>query len=64
MEKNNQLVRNFVEDILTEMVAAPVDRYMAEAEGFKQYLGEFFLWYLDSHTTVDHIVASRHCTSS
>ena len=34
-----------------------VDKYMARAQGFKQYLGEFFAGHPDSHTTISQIVA-------
>ncbi len=57
LEKNKQLVCNFVEDIFNRHDLAAVDKYMAGAEGFKQYLGGFFLSHPDSHTTIDHIIA-------
>ncbi|TLX81409.1 MAG: nuclear transport factor 2 family protein [Thaumarchaeota archaeon] len=56
IEKNKQLVRNFVEDVFNRHDMAAVDKYMAGGEGFKQYLGGFFPGHPDSRTTIDHIV--------
>jgi predicted SnoaL-like aldol condensation-catalyzing enzyme len=56
-ENNNQLVRNFAEDVFNRHDLAAVDKYMAGAEGFKQYLGEYFAVQPDSNTTIDQIVA-------
>jgi predicted SnoaL-like aldol condensation-catalyzing enzyme len=36
---------------------AAVDKYMAGAEGFKQYLDEYFAGHADSQTRIDQIVA-------
>ena len=36
---------------------AAVDKYMAGAEGFKQYLDEYFEGHPDSQTRIDQIVA-------
>jgi len=57
IEKNKQLVRNFVEDVFNRHDMAAVDKYLAGAEGFKQYLGGFFLGHPDSQMIIDHIVA-------
>ncbi|MGQ0637818.1 MAG: hypothetical protein ACT4N1_00435 [Nitrososphaerota archaeon] len=43
IEKNKQVVRNFVEDVFNRHDMAAVDKYMAGEEGFKQYLGGFAL---------------------
>lgn len=55
IEKNKQLVRNFV-DVFNRHDMSAVDKYMAGGEGFKQYLGGLFLGHPDSRTTIDHIV--------
>lgn len=57
IEKNKQIVRNFAEDVFNRHDLAAADKYMTGAEGFKQYLGEYFAGHQDSHTTIDQIVA-------
>jgi predicted SnoaL-like aldol condensation-catalyzing enzyme len=57
LEKNKKIVRNFSEDVFNRHDLAAVDKYMAGAEGFKNYLDEYFVVHPDSHTTIDQIVA-------
>ena len=57
MERNKQVVRNFVEDVFNKHDLTAIDKYMLHSEGFKQYLGEFFQTHPDSHTTIEHIIA-------
>jgi predicted SnoaL-like aldol condensation-catalyzing enzyme len=59
MERNKQLVRNFVEDVFNKHELTSIDKYMymSHSEGFKQHLGEFFQTHPDSHTTIEHIIA-------
>jgi predicted SnoaL-like aldol condensation-catalyzing enzyme len=57
MEKNKHLVRNFAEHVFNRHDLAAVDKYMVGAEGFKQYLGEYFAGHPNSHTRIDQIVA-------
>jgi predicted SnoaL-like aldol condensation-catalyzing enzyme len=69
LEKNKQLVRNFIEDTLNRHDIAAADKYFSQqnpirynqqvmgTEGFKDYRRRFFQEFPDSHTTIDHIVA-------
>jgi predicted SnoaL-like aldol condensation-catalyzing enzyme len=59
MERNKDVVRNFVEDVFNKHDLTAIDKYMymSHSEGFKQYLGEFFQTHPDSHTTIEHIIA-------
>lgn len=58
LEKNKQIVRNFIEDTLNRHDIVAADRYFAEnPRQFKQFLSGFFQRFPDSHTTIDHILA-------
>jgi predicted SnoaL-like aldol condensation-catalyzing enzyme len=60
LEKNKQLVRNFIEDTLNSHDIAAADKYFGQdprTEGFKEHRRTFFEQFPDSHTTIDHIVA-------
>jgi C-1 hydroxylase len=69
LEKNKQLVRNFIEDTLNRHDLAAADKYFSKqnpikhnqqvmgTEGFKEHRRIFFEQFPDSHTTIDHIVA-------
>lgn len=58
LEKNKQTIRNFIEDTLNRHDIAAVNRYFAEnPRQFKQFLSGFFQRFLDSDTTIDHILA-------
>jgi predicted SnoaL-like aldol condensation-catalyzing enzyme len=69
LEKNKQLVHNFIEDTLNRHDIAAADKYLASqnpirhnqqvmgTEGFKEHRQTFFEQFPDSHTTIDHIVA-------
>jgi C-1 hydroxylase len=69
LEKNKQLVRDFIEDTLNRHDIAAADKYLARenpirhnqqimgTEGFKEHSTMFFEQFPDSHTTIDHIVA-------
>jgi predicted SnoaL-like aldol condensation-catalyzing enzyme len=60
LEKNKQLVRNFIEDTLNSHDVSTADKYFGQdprTEGFKEYRRRFFEQFPDSHTTIDHIVA-------
>jgi len=69
LEKNKQLVRDFIEDTLNRHNIAAADKYLARenpirhnqqimgTEGFKERRRIFFEQFPDSHTTIDHIVA-------
>jgi predicted SnoaL-like aldol condensation-catalyzing enzyme len=69
LEKNKQLVRNFIEDTLNRHDIAAADKYFSKqnpirhnqqvmgTEAFKEARRRFFREFPDSHTTIDHIVA-------
>jgi hypothetical protein len=58
LEKNKQIIRNFIEDTLNRHDIAAADRYFAEnPRQFKQFISGFFQRFPDSHTTIDHILA-------
>jgi predicted SnoaL-like aldol condensation-catalyzing enzyme len=58
LEKNKQIIRNFIEDTLNRHDIAAADRYFAEnLRQFKQFLSGFFQRFPDMHTTIDHILA-------
>ena len=69
LEKNKQLVHNFIEDTLNRHDIAAADKYLASqnpirhnqqvmgTEGFKEHRRTFFEQFPDSHTTIDHNVA-------
>jgi predicted SnoaL-like aldol condensation-catalyzing enzyme len=68
LENNKQLVRNFIEDVLSRHDITAADKYFAQkpikhnaqvlgTEGFKEARRRFFLQFPDSRTTIDHIVA-------
>ena len=68
LEKNKQLVRNFIEDVLNKHDTAAADKYFAQkpikhnaqvlgTEDFKEARRRFFQEFPDSRTTIDHIVA-------
>jgi predicted SnoaL-like aldol condensation-catalyzing enzyme len=68
LENNKQLVRNFVQDVLTRHDIAVADKYFVQkpikhdeqilgTEGFKEARRRFFQEFPDSRTTIDHIVA-------
>jgi predicted SnoaL-like aldol condensation-catalyzing enzyme len=58
LEKKKQTIRNFIEDTLNRHDIAAVDRYFAEdPRQFKQFLSGFIQRFLDSHITIDHILA-------
>nr|WP_294805711.1 ester cyclase [uncultured Nitrososphaera sp.] len=68
LEKNKQLVRDFIEDTLNRHDVAGADKYFGQnpirnnqnvmrVESFKEHRQRFFQEFPDSHTTIDHIVA-------
>ncbi len=68
LEKNKQLVSNFIEDVLTRHDVAAADKYFAQnpikhntqilgTDGFKEARRRFFQEFPDSRTTIEHIVA-------
>ena len=69
LEKNKQLVHNFIEDTLNRHDIVAADKYLASqnpirhnqqvmgTEGFKEHRRTFFEQFPDSHTTIDHVVA-------
>jgi predicted SnoaL-like aldol condensation-catalyzing enzyme len=58
LEKNKQLVRNFINDVLNRHDISAADRYFAQdPKPFKEFLRGFFQRFPDSHTTIDHILA-------
>ena len=69
LEKNKQLVHNFIEDTLNRHDIAAADKYLASqnplrhnqqvmgSERFKEHRRTFFEQFPDSHTTIDHVVA-------
>ena len=59
MERNKQVVRNFVEDVFNKHDLTAIDKYMSDSQGLKQYLTEFFQTHPDSHTIIEHIVAEH-----
>lgn len=63
LEKNKQLVSNFIEDVLTRHDVAAADKYFAQkpikhntqilgTEGFKEARRRFFQEFPDSRTTI------------
>jgi predicted SnoaL-like aldol condensation-catalyzing enzyme len=68
LKNNKQLVRNFIEDVLTRHDVGAADKYFAQkpikhntqvlgTEGFKEARRRFFEEFPDSRTRIDHIVA-------
>jgi predicted SnoaL-like aldol condensation-catalyzing enzyme len=58
LEKNKQLVRNFINDVLNRHDVSAADRYSAQdPKPFKEFLRGLFQRFPDSHTTIDHILA-------
>jgi predicted SnoaL-like aldol condensation-catalyzing enzyme len=64
LEKNKQVIRNYIEEVFNRHDLAAMDKYTTGAESVKQYLesvkqylGEYFAGHPDSHTTIDQIVA-------
>ncbi len=58
LEKNKQLVRNFINDVLNRHDISAVDRYFAQdPKPFKDFLSGFFKRFPDSYTTIEHILA-------
>lgn len=68
LEKNKQVVRNFIEDVLDRHDIAAADRYFRQdqirhnqhvigSEDFKEARRRFFEEFPDSRTSIDHIVA-------
>jgi predicted SnoaL-like aldol condensation-catalyzing enzyme len=69
LENNKQLVRNFIEDVLTRHNIGAADKYffaqesikhntkVLGTEDFKEARRRFFQEFPDSRTTIDHIVA-------
>jgi predicted SnoaL-like aldol condensation-catalyzing enzyme len=69
LEKNKQLVRNFIEDTLNRHDIAAADKCFSKqnpirhnqqvmgTQDFKDHRRRFFQEFPNSHTTIDHIVA-------
>jgi predicted SnoaL-like aldol condensation-catalyzing enzyme len=69
LKNNKQLVRDFIEDVLTRHNIGAADKYffaqkpikhnaqVLGTEGFKEARRRFFQEFPDSRTTIDHIVA-------
>jgi predicted SnoaL-like aldol condensation-catalyzing enzyme len=68
LENNKQVVRSFIEDVLTRHDIAAADKYFAQkpinhngqvmgTEGFKEARRRFFQEFPDSRTIIEHIVA-------
>lgn len=58
LEKNKQIIRNFIQDVLDRHEVAAADKYFPEnPKQFKQFLGGFSQKFPDSRTTIDHILA-------
>jgi predicted SnoaL-like aldol condensation-catalyzing enzyme len=68
LENNKQLVRSFIEDVLTRHDIGAADKYFAQkpikhngqvmgTEGFKEARRRFFQEFPDSRTIIEHIVA-------
>jgi predicted SnoaL-like aldol condensation-catalyzing enzyme len=69
LENNKQLVRSFIEDVLTRHDIGAADKYffaqepikhnqhVMGVEGFKKARRRFFQEFSDSRTTIDHIIA-------
>jgi predicted SnoaL-like aldol condensation-catalyzing enzyme len=68
LEKNKQVVHNFIEYVLTRHDIGAAEKYFAQKpikhntqvlgiEGFKEARRRFFEEFPDSRTTIDHIVA-------
>jgi predicted SnoaL-like aldol condensation-catalyzing enzyme len=69
LEKNKQLVWNFIEDTLNRHDIAAADKYFSKqnpirhnqqvmgTEGFKDHRRRFFQEFPNSHTTIENIVA-------
>jgi predicted SnoaL-like aldol condensation-catalyzing enzyme len=69
LENNKQLVRNFIEDVLTRHDIGAAEKYffaqkpiehnqqVIGTEGFKEARRRFFQEFPDSRTTIDHIIA-------
>jgi predicted SnoaL-like aldol condensation-catalyzing enzyme len=58
LEKNKQIIRKFIGDVLDRHDVAAADKYFSEnPKQFKQFLNGFFQRFPDSRTTIDHILA-------
>ena len=58
LEKNKQIIRNFIHDVLDRHDVEAADKYFPEnPKQFKQFLSGFFQRFPDSRTTIDHILA-------
>ncbi len=57
LEKNKQLVSNFVNDVLNRHDISAADNYFAQdPKPFKEFLHGFFQTFTDSHTIIEHFL--------